>query len=355
MAGGIGSRFWPKSRVSYPKQFIDILGVGKSLIQLTYERFLHICPKENIYIVTNEIYSDIIKEQLPDITDNQILKEPLRRNTAPCVAYVAHKIYALNPDANLVVAPSDHLVLKEEAFTQVINKALTYAAEHESSLLTLGILPSRPDTGYGYIQYVDDAEHHDEGVFPVKTFTEKPTLDIAKQFLKSGDFLWNSGIFIWSVKSILNAFSIHQRDMNDLFEEGHDLYNTDKEQEFINNTYSRCVNISIDYGIMERADNVYVIPSEFGWSDLGTWQSLYEHYDKDYLRNAVSGDKVMIVDAANCMVMAPDDKLVVLQGLKDFCVIDTGDVLMICKRDKEQEIKQMTADVKQMKGGDKYL
>lgn len=354
MAGGIGSRFWPESRVSYPKQFIDILGIGKSLIQMTYERFLEVCPKENIFVVTNEMYGDIVKEQLPELSDNQILREPLRRNTAPCVAYVSAKIKALNPNANIVVAPSDHLVMQQADFTKAINKALDFV-QNNNALLTLGIVPTRPDTGYGYIQYKEDDSSGEKDIFPVKTFTEKPTLEIAKQFLKSGDFLWNSGIFIWNVNSILDAFNNHLHDIYEVFQEGEKLYNTDGEQNFINIAYTRCTNISIDYGIMEKAENVFVIPSDFGWSDLGTWQSLYEHYEKDYLKNAVSGDKVMVVDARNCMVMAPKDKLVVLQGLDGYCVLDTGDALLICERDKEQDIKQYTADVKKMKDGEKYL
>lgn len=353
MAGGIGSRFWPKSRVSYPKQFIDILGLGESLIQMTYKRFLNVCPKENIFVVTNEIYADIVREQLPDLQEHQILKEPLRRNTAPCVAYVANKIKAINPKANMVVAPSDHLVMKEEAFTEVISKALNYAANHKD-LLTLGIVPTRPDTGYGYIQYTD-AETEEAGVYKVKLFTEKPSLDIAKQFIKSGDFLWNAGIFVWNVDTIIEAFDKHLHDIYDIFKDGEGLYNTDKEAEFISMAYTRCTNISIDYGVMEKAPNVNVIPADIGWSDLGTWQSLYEHYEKDYLKNAVSGKEVMIVDSSNCMVMAPDDKLVVLQGLDNFCVVDTGDVLLVCKRDKEQEIKQITADVKKRKNGERFV
>ena len=347
MAGGIGSRFWPKSRITYPKQFIDILGVGKSLIQMTYDRFLKVCPKENIFIVTNEKYEAIVREQLPDLADNQILKEPLRRNTAPCIAYAAEKIFAIDPAANMVVAPSDHLILDEDKFSDIIKQSLKYSKK-DSSLITLGIVASRPDTGYGYIQYNDGIES--DGFYKVKTFTEKPTPEIAQSFLDSGDFLWNSGIFVWGVGSILKAFQEHLPEVYDIFQEGVGLYNTDKEQAFVNKAYTHCTNISIDYGVMEKADNVYVIPAEFGWSDLGTWESLYHQYEKDDLGNATSGTNVMIHDATNCMVMAPDNKLVVLQGIDNYCVIDTQDVLMICQRDKEQEIKQYTADVKKMKG-----
>lgn len=347
MAGGIGSRFWPKSRITYPKQFLDILGVGKSLIQMTYDRFLKVCPKENIFIVTNEKYEAIVREQLPDLTDNQILKEPLRRNTAPCIAYAAEKIFAIDPTANMVVAPSDHLILNEDKFAEVIKQSLAYA-EKENSLVTLGMVPSRPDTGYGYIQYNESIES--DGFYKVKTFTEKPSLEIARTFLDSGDFLWNSGIFVWGAGSILRSFQQHLPEVYDIFQEGVGLYNTDKEQAFVNKAYTHCTNISIDYGIMEKADNVFVIPAEFGWSDLGTWESLYQHYDKDENENATSGKNVMINDTANCMVMAPDNKLVVVQGLDGYCVIDTQDVLMICEREKEQEIKQYTAEVKKMKG-----
>ena len=351
MAGGIGSRFWPKSRTTFPKQFIDILGLGKSLIQLTYDRFADICPKENIYVITNEMYVDIVKQQLPGLKDNQILSEPLRRNTAPCIAYVTHKIYEINPDACMVVAPSDHIVMKGEAFLKVIKSGLNFV-ETNDALATLGIVPTRPDTGYGYIQYLD--EHKNGEVFKVKTFTEKPSLELAKKFIKSGDFLWNSGIFIWNVRSILNAFKEQLPEIYEVFSEGKGKYNTDGEAGFIARAYSHCKNISIDYGIMEKANNVYVLPADIGWSDLGTWQSLYEKYDKDYLGNAVSGDSVMIFDAKDCMVMAPQGKLVVIQGLDGYCVIDNEDVLLICQRKKEQEIKQITADVKKMKG-EKYL
>ncbi len=352
MAGGIGSRFWPKSRVAYPKQFIDILGVGKSLLQLTYERFLQIVPKEHIFIVTNADYEDIVKKQLPDLADNQILKEPMRRNTAPCIAYVSSKIYNIDPKANLVVAPSDHLVMDSAEFTRIINKSLNHVSTN-NDLLTLGIVPTRPDTGYGYIQY--DESDEAGGYYKVRTFTEKPDLELAKQFISSGDFLWNSGIFIWNVQTILAAFNKHLHDVYEVFHEGAAVYNTPDEQSFINQAYTLCTNISIDYGVMEKADEVRVIPSDFGWSDLGTWQSLYDQYPQDYLHNAVSGKSVMVVDSSNCMVMVPNDKLVVLQGLDGYCVIDTGDALLICQRDKEQEIKNYTAEIKKMKDGEKFL
>lgn len=351
MAGGIGSRFWPKSRVGMPKQFIDILGTGKSLIQMTYERFKEVCPAENIYVVTNENYAGLVKEHLPELNEEQVVKEPLRRNTAPCVAYAAHKILAKNPDARMIVSPSDHFVERVDVFREMMNRGLEFVGNNDA-LLTLGIVPTRPDTGYGYIQYIETKNK--ERIYKVKTFTEKPTLEIAKEFINSGDFLWNSGIFLWSVKSICSAFERLDPEMHEIFSEGEAYYNTDKETAFIQRAYTQCTNDSIDYSIMEKSDNVYVLPADFGWSDLGTWQSLYEKYDKDYLGNAVSGKNVLIRDAANSMIMVPDDKLVVLQGLDGYCVIDTGDVLLICQKEKEQEIKEITAEVKKYKG-EKFL
>ncbi len=346
MAGGIGSRFWPQSRQKRPKQFLDILGTGKTLIQSTYERFKKIVPEDHIYIITGQNYVALVKEQLPTIQDHQIIAEPSRRNTGPCVAYMAHKLHALNPQANFVIAPSDHLITEEDVFATAINKALQFANSYDS-LVTLGIRPTRPDTGYGYIQYLDNSEKNE--IYRVKTFTEKPSYEIAKTFLESGDFLWNSGIFIWSVGSILAAFAKYQPDINDLFKEGTDLYNTPQETAFIENTYAQCRNISIDYAIMEYANNVFVIPASFGWSDLGTWTSLWEKYPKDYANNSVA-DNVLLYDSAGCMVMAPDKKLVIVQGLEDCCVVDTEDVLLICKLADEQKIKDINAEVKRIKG-----
>jgi mannose-1-phosphate guanylyltransferase len=352
MAGGIGSRFWPISRTSHPKQFIDILGTGKTLIQNTYDRFLKVCPKENIYVVTNENYTSLVKVQLPDMADNQILTEPVMRNTAPCVAYGCFKIESLNPDACIVVAPSDHLILDEQAFVSTIEKSLKIA-EEKDCLITLGIKPSRPDTGYGYIQYTNNTIGED--FHKVKTFTEKPTLDIAKTFLQSGDFLWNAGIFVWSAKAIVKAFGQYLPDMNDIFADARPYYNTDNERNHVNQAYMQCTNISIDYGIMEKADNVYVLPSEFGWSDLGTWASIYELSEKDYVGNAViPSEKVIMYDSSNCMVNVPEDKLVILQGLHDFIVVESNNTLLICPRDQEQNVKKVVADVKQQ-FGTKYI
>jgi mannose-1-phosphate guanylyltransferase len=352
MAGGIGSRFWPISRTSHPKQFIDILGTGKTLIQNTYERFLKVCPKENIYVVTNENYTGLVKKQLPDMADQQILTEPVMRNTAPCVAYGCFKIESMNPDAAIVVAPSDHLILDEAAFVAAIEKSLITATEKQC-LVTLGIKPSRPDTGYGYIQYTDQVIN--EEFHKVKTFTEKPTVDIAKTFIQSGDFLWNAGIFVWSAKAIVAAFDSHLPEMHEIFAEARSVYNTGDEKAFVHKIYQRCINISIDYGIMEKASNVYVLPSEFGWSDLGTWASIYQLAEKDYVGNAViPSEKVIMYDSSNCMVNVPGEKLVILQGLHDYIVVESNNTLLICPRDQEQNVKQVVADVK-AKFGTKYI
>jgi mannose-1-phosphate guanylyltransferase len=352
MAGGIGSRFWPISRSSHPKQFIDILGTGKTLIQNTYERFLKICPKENIYVVTNDNYTKLVKQQLPDMADQQILTEPVMRNTAPCVAYGCFKIESLNPDAIIVVAPSDQQILDEDAFVSAIEKSLQTASANDC-LVTLGIKPSRPDTGYGYIQYTDQAINTD--FHKVKTFTEKPTLEIAKTFIQSGDFLWNAGIFVWSAKAIVKAFGQHLPEMHEIFAEARPVYNSADEKNYIHKAYQQCVNISIDYGIMEKADNVYVLPSAFGWSDLGTWASIYELAEKDYVGNVViPSEKVIMYDSSNCMVNVPGEKLVILQGLHDFIVVESNNTLLICPRDQEQNVKQVVVDVKN-KFGTKYI
>ncbi len=350
MAGGIGSRFWPISRTAHPKQFIDILGTGKTLIQQTYERFLKIVPKENIFILTNETYAALVMEQIPLLDESQIIGEPIMRNTAPCIAYGCHKIRKLNPDALIVVAPSDHLIVDTEEFVKSINKSLDTASKHDC-LITLGIKPSRPDTGYGYIQF--NTKKIEDDFYMVKTFTEKPSAELAGTFVQSGDFLWNAGIFVWSVKNILRSFEKHLPEMNDIFNEGESLYNSDKEREFIQSAFSQCTNISIDYGIMEKADNVYVLPSEFGWSDLGTWASVYDLSEKDYVGNAViPSERVIMYDSSNCMVKVPKEKLVVLQGLHDFIVVEDNNTLLVCPRDQEQEIKQIVADVKQRFGAD---
>lgn len=351
MAGGIGSRFWPASRTAHPKQFLDLLGTGRSLIQWTYNRFKHICPQENIYFITNQAYINTLKEQIPEIRDENIISEPSRKNTAPCAAYFAHKMMALNPNANIIMSPADHLIMDEHAFERTTFDALDFVAHHDA-LLTMGIKPTRPDTGYGYIQYDTDKEV--DKVYQVKTFTEKPSLELARTFLKSGDFLWNSGIFIWNVKTIMTALSRYLPEMHEVFLQATEVYNTPQEHDVISELYPQCTNISIDYGIMEKAKNVYTIPSYFGWCDLGTWESAYENSDKDYLGNAVYGKNVMVIDASECMISAPEDKLMVIQGLENFIVIDTKDVLLICERNREQQIKEYVAEVKRNKG-EKYL
>ena len=354
MAGGIGSRFWPMSRTAHPKQFMDILGTGQTLLQQTYNRFLRLCPKENIYIVTNDLYVDLVKEQLKGIKGENILSEPARKNTAPCVAYACYKIAQLNPKALTVIAPSDHLIAKEDTFVKAIKSCFKKAAK-EDCLVTLGIRPSRPDTGYGYIQFVEsEIREHDNRIKKVKTFTEKPDLEMAKFFLKSGDFLWNSGIFVWSVKSVINAFEKYSPDLDVIFKEGNQVYNTKEEHDFISKAYTNCKNISIDYAIMEKATNVYVRASVIGWSDLGTWGSLYEHVKQDKNDNAVVGKNVMLYDSKNCIVNVPKDKLVIMQGLEDYIVVESDGILLICKKEDEQQIRTFVNDVKVAKG-EKYV
>jgi mannose-1-phosphate guanylyltransferase len=341
MAGGVGSRFWPMSKTAKPKQFLDILGTGQTLIQQTYERFSKICPDENFYIVTNDIYADLVKSQLPFLQNHQILCEPTRRNTAPCIAYANAKIEAQNPNANIIVTPADHLVTKQTEFESCIQKALLKAKE-DDTLVTLGIKPSRADTGYGYIQFMDSGE---DEVREVKTFTEKPNAELATKFLESGDFYWNSGIFIWSLKTINTAFEAHLPEVKELFDEGQGTYNTENEQGFINEMYFRCKDISIDYGIMEKAEKVFVVLSDVGWSDLGTWGSLYTHLELDDSNNASLGNN-MLYDTSNSIVQNYQQKVMVVQGLDDFIVINTDNALMICKKSDEQKIKQFVSDLK---------
>lgn len=350
MAGGVGARFWPMSRTKHPKQFIDILGTGETLIQQTFKRFARICPPENIFIVTNEIYKELVQLQIPEIPENNIVLEPAMRNTAPCIAFANYKINAINPDAKIVVAPSDHLILNEDVFIDDIEKALQ-AATQNNWLLTLGIKPSRPDTGYGYIQYDEQEKYHaNPKISKVKTFTEKPDAELAVKFLESGDFLWNAGIFIWSLKSIMAAFDEHLDDVNDLFKEGVGKYNTPGEKEFIDEIYTSCRKISIDYGIMEKASNVYVQAADFGWSDLGTWGSLFDIRQKDENNNATVGNKVMLYESKNCIINMPKDKLVVLHGLDGYIVVEEDDALLVCKKEDEQQIRTFVSDIKNQEG-----
>ncbi len=352
IAGGIGSRFWPKSRVGYPKQFLDILNTGKSLIQGTFERFQDFVPVENIFVVTSHEYSEIVKQQLPEMPDENIVAEPSRKNTAPCIALISFKVLKENPNAILIIAPADHLILDNITFQKMCQNAIEFV-EKKDALVTLGIKPTYPNTGYGYIQYETDSSVKD-GVFKVKTFTEKPNFDLAKTFFASGDFLWNAGIFIWKAETIIKRFEMHQPEMHEIFAAEKDNFNTAAEKEAIERIYPLCSSISIDYAVMEKADNVYVIPSSFGWSDLGTWASAYDNLEKDYFGNAIAGDKVMVIDSTQCMISASQNKLLVLQGLNDFIVIDTDDALLICKKEKEQEIKEYVSEVKRNMG-EQYL
>lgn len=354
MAGGIGSRFWPMSRTSKPKQFLDVLGVGESLIQMTYRRMQRICPQENIYIVTSSLYRDLVKQQLRGIEDKCIVTEPTRRNTAPCITYANFKIGTINENANIIVATSDHLILNEEEFVRTVEKALNVTKENDV-LVTLGIKPSYPNTGYGYIQYnSQDFIPKDKDIKKVKLFTEKPDLQMAEKFIESGDFLWNAGIFVWSLQSINKALEKYLPEVYNIFLSGKDNYNTDKEETFINEAYTSCPSISIDYGVMEKAGNVYVIPSDFGWSDVGTWQALYNVREKDENQNSIIGKNVMTYDTKNCIINMPKDKLVVLQGLDGYIVAESNGELMICKKEQEQRIKQFLTDVEVSKGSE-YL
>ena len=354
MAGGIGSRFWPMSRSAHPKQFIDILGTGRTLLQQTFDRFRKLCPPENIFVVTNDAYNKLVQEQLPLVPKENILLEPSRKNTAPCIAYASYKIEQKNPNAITVVAPSDHFILKEENFVEAIASCYK-KAESTDCLVTLGIMPTRPDTGYGYIQFKDsEISEADHEMKKVKTFTEKPDLEMARSLLQSGDFLWNSGIFVWSISSIIKAFEKHSADLAGLFREIAADYYTGKETVLIKQAYNNCKNISIDYAVMEKANNVYVRISEFGWSDLGTWGSLYEHINQDKNKNAVVGKNVMMYDSNNCIVHMQKDKVVVLQGMDDCIVVESDGILLICKKQDEQKIRFFVNDVMISKG-DKYV
>ena len=351
MAGGIGSRFWPMSRSVFPKQFLDILNTGETLIQQTVRRLSEVCPTENILIITNTNYKSICLEQLPNVKEENILCEPVMRNTAPCIAYASFKIHSINPEANIIVAPSDHLITNEKEFSRIITECFD-VCQDQNCLLTLGIKPSRPETGYGYIQFNEDKPTHNTHIHSVKTFTEKPDVDLAKRFIESGDFLWNSGIFIWNVKSILLSIRKYLRDVYDIFEDGKDYYNTNQEDVFIQRIYPGCKNISIDYGLMEKADNVFVYPSDFGWSDLGTWGSLHNHLHLDENGNGVNGDKVIFYDSKNNIVnTSSSEKVVVVQGLSEYIVIDSDNALLICKKENEQQIKEFVNEVRKSKGG----
>ncbi|WP_420552694.1 mannose-1-phosphate guanylyltransferase [Tenacibaculum aiptasiae] len=341
MAGGIGSRFWPVSTQEYPKQFHDMLGTGESLIQRTYNRINQLIPSENILIATNERYEALVLEQLPKTSKKQLLLEPAMRNTAPCILYATLKIYNQNPDALMLVAPSDHWIENETEFLNNIETSFE-ASANSDILMTLGIQPDSPNTGYGYINF----EENSNTIKKVKNFTEKPNLEKAKEFLASGDYLWNAGIFVWSAKSILNAFKEHLPNMVTTLDDGNNVYNTDFEDDFIKSNYEKCENISIDFGVMERAKNVHVLPVDFGWNDLGTWGSLYNKLGKDSQQNAIVGSKTIFRDANGNMVRTQNGKKVVVQGLNDFIIVEKDDVILICPRKDEQDIKQISAEVK---------
>lgn len=343
MAGGMGARFWPFSQNKKPKQFLDFFGTGRSLLQMTYDRFKKVVPKENILIVSNLLYKDMILEQLPEIDSKQVLLEPTRRNTAPCIAYAVNRIRSLTKNANIIVAPSDHLILKEDIFTQVIQQGLDYV-EANDTLLTLGIEPSRPETGYGYIQAVDKQDEMGENILKVKAFTEKPNAELAKIFFDTGEFYWNSGIFLWNLRTILAALNVYLPEVANRFSEGRGKYNTDQEQAFIDDMYPTCPSVSIDYGIMEKAESVAVLTADFGWSDLGTWGSLYELTGKDENGNATLKCEAMYYESKDNIVALSKGKLAVVEGLKDYIIAESNNVLLICKKENEQQIRQFVTD-----------
>ena len=339
MAGGVGSRFWPVSTTDFPKQFHDMLGSGDTLIQKTFSRLSKLIPIENILILTNERYNDLVLEQLPMVKQEQVLLEPAMRNTAPCILYASLKIQKQNPDAVMVVAPSDHWIEDEEAFSKNLQQCFDFC-QKESALMTLGIQPTFPNTGFGYIEF-DKADANP--IKKVKQFREKPDYETAKAFLDAGNFLWNGGIFIWSVKSITEAFEKFQPQMNGLFQLGSESYNTTKEKQFIHTNYEKAENVSIDYAVMEKANNVYVLPATFDWNDLGTWGSLHDKLDKDDHNNTVVNATVILENASNNIIRSEAKKLVVIDGLNDYIIVDNENVLMIYPKSKEQDIKRITA------------
>lgn len=340
MAGGSGTRFWPFSRSEKPKQFLDVLGVGQSLLQMTYERFKEITDAEKILIVSNRKYKEMILEQLPELSEDQVLLEPFQRNTAPCIAYACYKIAKKDPEARIVVSPSDHIVFKGDVFTSIINKALNSAVE-DNKLVTVGVEPNRPETGYGYIQFIEN--DHSE-IKQVKTFTEKPEKALAQTFIDSGEFVWNAGIFVWSVSAILEAFKQHLPEMDEVFTGLNEVYYTEEEQSRVDEGYAQCKNISIDYGIMEKAKNVFVIMGDFGWSDLGSWQSLYEISEKDEDQNMVKANAILY-DSHGCTISGPKDKLIVVSGLDDCLISDHGNAILICNKQRGTELKRIVHDI----------
>ncbi|WP_369996556.1 mannose-1-phosphate guanylyltransferase [Winogradskyella sp.] len=342
MAGGVGSRFWPISTQSFPKQFHDMLGTGDTLIQKTFNRLAKLIPEENIFILTNERYNDLVFEQLPSVTKRQVVLEPAMRNTAPCILYASLKIKKENEDAVMIVAPSDHWIEDEQAFSDNVKTAFDFC-ETNDALMTLGVTPTFPNTGYGYVEY--DKSSNSE-IKSVDQFREKPDYETAKSFLDQGNFLWNAGIFMWSVKSVVSAFKTNQPELFQLFMSGYDAYNTEQEDDFIRNNYSKAENVSVDYALMEKSDNVFVIPATFDWNDLGTWGSLYDKLDKDNHNNAIVNSKVLAEDASGNMIRSQKDKIVVVDGLKDYIIVDKNEVLLIFPKAKEQDIKKVLQNVK---------
>lgn len=352
MCGGIGSRFWPYSRSSRPKQFIDFFGTGRTLLQMSFDRILPLVPKENVLIVTNEQYAPLVREQLPELAESQILLEPARRNTAPCIAWAAYHIAAIDPEASIIVAPSDHLITRENIFVDSLERGFRFVETHDA-LLTLGIRPSRPETGYGYIQVGQPVDGVD-GICKVKTFTEKPKLELAQVFVESGEFFWNSGIFLWSAKNIIRELGLHAPNVAAAFEKGIDAFGTPAERSFIEQNFPGCLSISIDFAVMEKSQCVYVECVDFGWNDLGTWSALYDNSPKNRDGNVTQNCNVLAYNSSGNIFAVNGEKLIVADGLKNYIVADAGDVLLICPKAEEQRIKQMVNDA-HLAFGEKYL
>lgn len=339
LAGGVGSRFWPVSNESLPKQFLDILGCGRTLIQLTLDRFKGLIPNENVWVVTSENYRQIVEEQLPDMPKQNILCEPCRRNTAPCICYVSWKIKKQNPKANIVVSPADHVVMDTKSFQEAVDDSLSFAAETDA-VVTIGLKPTRPETGYGYIKAdLSYSSSRKQNIFRVDEFKEKPTLEVAEEYVKRSNYLWNSGIFIWNVNTIINAFRVYEPQISGIFEDMLSVYDTDQEQSAINKAYPQCENISVDYAILEKAEEIFVFPATFAWSDLGTWNSLREQSEKDQYGNVSIGENIKFFDTYNTIVHACGKKAVVVEGLDGYVVAEKDDKLLICKLSEEQRIK----------------
>lgn len=342
MAGGVGSRFWPMSTTERPKQFIDVLGVGRSLLQLTFDRFKDICPAENVWVLTNKSYEGLVREQLPEIPSANILLEPCRRNTAPCIAYVSWRIKASDPKANVVVTPSDHIVTDPEEFRRVIKSCMRFTAETDA-IVTLGMTPTRAETGYGYIQAdLSSSSPRNKEIYRIDSFREKPDLQTATEYVKQSNYYWNAGIFVWSVKTIVNAFRVYSPSISKIFEKLLPFYGTPQEQQMIDEQYAECENISVDYAIMEKAEEIFVHPANFGWSDLGSWGALLEQTKRDLYGNSLIGNNINVYDTHNCIIHTTQEKKVVVQGLDDFVIAEKDDTLLICKLSEEQRIRQFS-------------